>query len=442
MASEILPFTPAPITKFSLRFVVNELIIIVLLVGILLITLTSALIGWVVIPAMVSYIVPDQRVHLDFAINMFNTGSPPIAHFLYQSLVIGLHMIIQDANWLLSAVLANLIPQVFTAIIIYLALRACSLDFEKTWHPAQKWIVRCVCNVLAIGVLIAAPVFTLLTTVNGLPNQILLGFVTPVTYHNPTLTMLRPFALSLYLLITAYVLPFAPLQLNRNTSAFLVGLMITVTVLCGLSKPNYLLPVLPALCLWLVWSVWRRHPVRWYFVVIGVLLPIVVMLGWQYVFTFVNPTQELDTGGGLVFAPFKVVLAISGPSLEIMLMRFGVSILLPTVVYLLWWKTAKHNTALNFAWLTFIFGAFLMYFLAETGVREFDGNFFWSAYITIFILNVASVRFAFHMWLKSQQTGRFLLDWRTGFIIILFALHIMSGVYYIDWVNQWLYAAI
>lgn len=442
MATNTLLSGSVSSTRFSLRLILHELMMIALLVVLLMMTLTRVMIGWVVIPAMVSSVVHDQIFHLDFAVTMFNTGTPPIAHFLYQALVIGLQAIIHYPNWLLSAVLANLLPQLFTSVIIYLGFRVCFRDFEDTWRPAHKWIMRCVCVGLALGLVIAEPVFTLLTTVNGLPNQILLGFIAPTTYHNPTTTILRPFALSLYLLIIAYVLPSQRLQPKRGTSTVLVGLMIVVTLLCGLSKPNYLLALLPALCVWLVWASWRKQPIAWRLIFMGVLLPTLVMLAWQFLFTFVYPTNELETSGGIVFDPFKVVLGISGADVGIMALRFGVSLLFPATVYLLWWKAAKQHVALNFAWLTFIFGAFFMYFLAESGLRWSHGNFFWSAYITLFILNIASLRFAVQMRLALRQSHTFWVDWRTLLIVVLFLLHVMSGIYYIDWANQWLYAMV
>lgn len=253
--------------------------------------------------------------------------------------------------------------------------------------------------------------------------------------------LMRPFTLALYLLITAYILPVSRIRPNRNRSLLLIGLLIVMTLLCGLAKPNYLLALLPAVVIWLAGSLWRKNPIAWKFVLIGVLLPTIMILAWQYLFTYINPTQELERSGGIEFAPFKVVLGISGPLVEIMILRFGVSILFPVAVYLIWWKSAKRSPAFNFAWLTFIFGALLMYFLAEKGDRWQDGNFFWSAYITMFVLYVEAVRFAFQRWLEWQPANKLRIDWRTAALALLFSFHVITGITYIVSLNQDLYAA-
>jgi hypothetical protein len=196
-----------------------------------------------------------------------------------------------------------------------------------------------------------------------------------------------------------------------------------LTVLCGLSKPNYLLAVLPALGLWLVWHWWRKQSAAWSAAVFGVALPAVVFLAWQYYFAYVNPSEQLE-GSSIIFAPFEAILSISGGSRGIMILRFAASIMFPTVVYVCYWRQARADAPLSFAWLTFAIGTAYMYLFAETASRLLHGNFVWGAYITLFVLNFASVRFALKQWLaRSKGFG---LDWRTGMITAVLVLHVVS----------------
>jgi hypothetical protein len=216
----------------------------------------------------------------------------------------------------------------------------------------------------------------------------------------------------------------------------LILLAVVITVLCGLSKPNYLLALLPVMALWLLWRWFRKQPLYWEVAILGVMLPALLFLGWQYYFTYVNPSALLE-GSSLAFAPFDAVLTISG-SRAAMILRFLGSVAFPVVVYLSYWRRATHDGILNFAWLTFMAGAAFMYLFTETGPRATHGNFFWGAYITLFLLNFASAHFALRQWIANR--GK--MNWQTGLCVLVFALHVWSGFHYLQRTTDWLFTSL
>lgn len=412
--------------------VLQEVTVILLLIAVT----TAVLLPVTLESVLVQTVIGDNIVHRDLAEQMYTTGVLPTPHFAYQALLIGVHLISRNSDWIMSAAAANLIAQLLSVTVVYLGLRGSIAALTLT--AQRRWLARLICAALALGLIIVTSPFPLLEWLGIEINPLLLGTITPTTYHNPTILLHRATALALFLFISAYALKGEDSESSRPNSLVLIGLGAAITVTCGISKPNYLLAVLPALILWLGWRWLRKEAAEWRVAVFGVILPGILFLAWQYYFTYLNPTENL-AGSSIIFAPFEAVLTISGSLLTEMILPFAVSLIFPAVVYLANWRAARHDRALNFAWLTFIVGASHMYLFAETGWRLTHGNFFWSAYVTLFVLFFASARFALRRWLNYRDQHRRKLDWRTILCLAAFLLHVYSGIRYLDYV-PWLTA--
>jgi hypothetical protein len=380
-------------------------------------------------------IVPDQPFHLRVAIEMMETGTLKTPHFLYQALVIGIHALAPDAGWTFSAAAANLLPQAFSAAILYAALRATSA--ESAWGQAHVWRARALSAALALGLLVIVPLFGLAQVFSIDISPMLLGTVTPTTYHNPTVTALRPFALGLFLWVTTFALGPHPALTTPLRVAAVTALTGLTVLVCGLGKPNYLIALLPALGLWVGWRLLMRRPNAWVVAVLGVAIPGALFLAWQYYFTYLNPTANL-MGSGIIFAPFAVVWEFAAAR-STLLLYFAVSFLYPLAVTTLHWHHARRDSALLLAWLTFAFGTAFMYLLAESGHRQNHGNFLWGAYISAWLLHFAAARLALRVWLRQTRPAR---DWRTLVLTGVFLLYVVSGIQFIEFSNQWLLARV
>jgi hypothetical protein len=85
-------------------------------------------------------------------------------------------------------------------------------------------------------------------------------------------------------------------------------------------------------------------------------------------------------------------------------------------------KESVIDVRMILGWLSFMFGTFFTYFLAETGTRFYDGNFGWSGEITLVVLFTLSTLF----YLEMPH------DRRVPNIVLRFiwAGHVVSGAIY------------
>ena len=112
-------------------------------------------------------------------------------------------------------------------------------------------------------------------------------------------------------------------------------------------------------------------------------------------------------------------------------MLVGVAIVFPVVCYIAWWPAAKSRVRLNLAWLAFIAGLFLTYFVAETK-RTRHGNFLWSAQLALFVLFVESAIFCIERARvkKPDATYETIKSRRTLACAMAFAAHVIFGLIY------------
>ena len=185
-------------------------------------------------------------------------------------------------------------------------------------------------------------------------------------------------------------------------------------VLSSLVKPNYVICLLPGLGLMVLLKLWRREKLQWWFMMLGVGIPAVVTLGWQYM---------IDYGagaGGIFFAPLVVKYYYS----DALIIKFFFSMLFPFLATRVYIRQAVKDDKTVLAWLCFIIGSFYAYFLSETsGGAITMGNFDWSAEATLFILFIIVALF----WLERLAEKR---TWekKDSALATAFGAHILSGV--------------
>jgi hypothetical protein len=105
---------------------------------------------------------------------------------------------------------------------------------------------------------------------------------------------------------------------------------------------------------------------------------------------------------------------------------------------------AKKTLEINLAWLTFFFGAFYFYFLAEGGesARTYSANFAWSSQLTLFVLVFVSLvfflkQFNFKAQLNYLLQRKFVnLDQKVWLGIFIFFLYFVGGIVYLIYVTQ------
>lgn len=350
----------------------------------------------------------DIGVHADQAAQWVASGRTSLAlpHFLFPALVIGVRAVLPFLDFAGAGIAVVLASQ--------LALVSLLLGLLGGAWPgaARRRGAALACLLLALSLLLVMPVNLL-----GLPERNLyFGYVSISTHHNPTLVLLKPLALGLFLQALSALAP-GP----EPRSALRVFGTAALALLSTLAKPSFALAFLPALALFAgVWRLGLRRSVDTRLLGLGIALPCLSVLAWQYLTTYAGAAPP-ELASRIALAPLAVVRALSPSGLA---WKFALSILFPACVYALL-PGARRDAALNLAWLTFGAGALLAYGFAEAGPRRMDGNFLWSAQIGLFVLFVASLLAALRRAAALPAPGR---DARLRVCAAAYALHLASGL--------------
>ncbi len=246
---------------------------------------------------------------------------------------------------------------------------------------------------------------------------VFVGYINHLSFHSPTQNLMLIFVVPTSLVALRAISP-RPFR-NLNQRAFFTLLAILVILLLSLSKPSYSIALLPALGLLVLYRVIRRLPIDWWLLIFGIGVPSLLMLLLQYIVTYSDPQRPSIAVGWLTF--FNVHLEGTVDVLT----RLALSMVFPSVVYLLHAREARKDDYLTLAWLTFGLSLIWAYLFYETGRRTADGNFVWSSYAAMLVLMFSSLLFL----IKQYATQPFKLSWRLALSAAVFLLHVGSGVY-------------
>lgn len=347
----------------------------------------------------------DYPLHLAFARDIREGQMALLPHPLFHLTVLTIVPLLPALPYLETYKQAGLIVGVglylLTALILY-------AGYIRPLLPGKP--VRAV--VVVILLLVVAPV----NIISWREGHLYWGYFLPNIHFNPTLTILKPLALLLFLYMPSI---FSAEQRGWGTVLTAAAL----TVLSSLAKPNFTIAFLPALALVAGWRLWRRKPVDWRLLMGGFIAPALILLAAQY-FALSDPAVS---GGGIAFQP---LVALTERAVMNIPLKLLLSILFPLAVYGLHWREAGRDTAFNLAWIIFIIGAFYSYTLVESD-RVPDNNFWWSGQIGVTVLFAATMVF----WLRRAMHEGFTR--RTFVICAALALHGLGGVfwYYADSVS-------
>lgn len=256
---------------------------------------------------------------------------------------------------------------------------------------------------IILGVSLATPVSVLWL----LDGHMYLGYIGIATYHNPTIILLKPFAL--LQMIAAYKCfdNSTPLKNRQIIGAAVISLIGTYV------KPSLAICILPALGIFAVYRLTQKKYVNLVGLFFGIAMPSVLLLIWQFLLSY----YANDTGS-VMFSPLGVMSIYS----NYLFLKLVLSILFPLLVLIIHYEQVKLDDRLVIAWLVFGFGALYTYFFAEGGPRMTDGNFGWSGEIALVLLFTVSTMFYLEI-----QKKQFLTDF---LIQASWILHVVFGIAY------------
>jgi hypothetical protein len=360
----------------------------------------------------------EFEAHLKIAADMEALHEIRAPHFLFHAAAIVVHGILRqivdgsgnpgnghivDNGWIVSCIFIMALTYFLSFYILYKYLIKSGIDDNLSIF-------------LSVSLLIVAPIF-ILSIFDG---RYYFGYLSPTIYNIPTQSLLK--------LMTIAVFVFSPCLAARLVPTKNLVLMSLLVVLNGLSKPNFLIIMLPALVVLSIWRVWRRQELN-FSPVLCMACAAILVLSWQYYFKFINPDGRIYESSITLTAPFEVWNHLTG----FVSLKFILSVVFPLCVLLFYWESVVVEVEMQYAWLIYIFGAFFSAFVAETGMYRYAGNFIWSGEIGVFVLFVASVRFVFLLPMNCKKCFKYRLS------VLLFAMHVLCGVIY--YVRSFVYQA-
>ena len=335
----------------------------------------------------------DFSMHMLWAEQIKNGVAVPtyvVAHAGWQVLLLLFNAFGLQFKW------ANLISLLLCEAITVVILLRWFWPSPNVIQPFWKT------GIILLGISVAAPI----SIFWPLDHQFYLGYIGIVTYHNPTIIFLRPFAILQFVFSMRYFE-------SRPISKLEILGMAIISMLATFAKPSFAICLIPALGILALYKIFQKKQVDLSALLIGFAVPTALVLVIQFLITY-----RADDSGGILFAPF----AVMGYYSNLLLPKFLLSIVFPLLVTIVYRKQAWQDVRMILTWLIFIFGCVYTYFLAEGGSRFYDGNFTWSGEIALYVLFAVSTLFFLDM---EKSTGK-----PDSFLRFIWLCHVGVGIIY------------
>jgi hypothetical protein len=319
---------------------------------------------------------------------------PPdvIAHSGWQFLVI-FFQVITKSPWAISGVLATMLGIVLMALVLFHWIRPALIR-----QGISLW--------WGLGIVIALNLVTPVFLVTYLDGRHYFGYLGMSTYHNPTIILLRPFA------ILQFIYAMRCFQ-EGSTPWRQVMVAAMFSFLATYIKPVFAICILPALGMLTLYRLYKKQKIDWRLLGLGLVLPTALTLTWQYLLSY-----YASSSGGIIFAPFSVMRLYS----DRLLVKYLLSILFPLCLTIFYFRKAGQDTRLVLGWLTFFASSFFTYFIAESGEFFNSGNFAWSGEISMLVLFCVCTLFFIEQMRANRLKG----------LVLKFSwlLHVSAGMLY------------
>ena len=335
---------------------------------------------------------------------MFRAHPEPLWHLLVLFVMKLTHVRVEIAAGIVTGILVML-----TYLIAYLAMR-------RRMPALYGGVIAAFCTVLGICAAIYVPWFN---------KEPYLGQSSPNVWHNPTTIMVRPFALLVFLLVSAEVIRCRRSEFEEGVSVPKGILIAVLLILSCLAKPSFVQIFYPGIftlmVIWLI--VYKGKNLKMALQLFVVCLPSLAVMIIQLVNSFYGGTGE---GGGIAIAPFKVA-GLRTSSIPISMLLVTAFPLLMAILTII---RKKMGWSEIFAWILFAWGAFWRLLLEEQGARAAHGNFTWGYVLGLYLIWFTAVRSYLELYFDDEMTGT---KRGVGFVIasIVLAAHFLSGLYYL-----------
>lgn len=241
-----------------------------------------------------------------------------------------------------------------------------------------------------------------------------LGQWSPNIWHNPTMTLLKPFALLGFLGVALFLK-------DENIFDHVLLILISLCLVVGTYiKPSFIICFLPTIALFSL--IYRFKQYRLYFKLFLICLPSILLLIYQFHETYNFNTTESYFHDKIILTWFGVTKSYT-KSLTVSTMLV---LAFPLSIFVFVNKHIKQNTPLLLSWILTIVSFFISGIFAEQG--KFGWGAFISSYIIcLFILYVFSLA-EYLTWFVAFKKNML----KIIVVGIILSLHVVSGIIYFN----------
>ncbi|AZE99119.1 hypothetical protein C4J95_1643 [Pseudomonas orientalis] len=344
----------------------------------------------------------DYVAHLKWASDMENGQKLILPHPLYHLLTIFTKKAL-GIGYPESSTVVIVLSIFFLAVLNYNILKAN--------------MSALVAVLFSVGLLVITP----LQLFFAIDQHLYFGYIGISIYHSPTMLLLKP----LSVLAFCYALKSVD---NPQHNTLPNGLALALALfLSGISKPNFLMIVLPAFVLFLLITHRLKATLTDKYVYLAFFLPIITLLSLQFFQTFFFQDLSQATGAAeshIVVLPFETMAHYS----SFLLPKLILSIAFPLLTFFLYPRDFIQDKAVVFSCCCLLMGLVLTYFFAESGSRMYDGNFWWSGQMGLYLVFLFSVAFLFKN--RQQLTVRKIDKAKYSLCLMMFLLHVFFGIFF------------
>lgn len=345
----------------------------------------------------------DYIAHLKWASDMENNGTLMLPHPLYHLMAI-LTKNILSVNYAIASTIIIVSAIYLLAILNYRILN------QYTSIKTATLVSACMLLVTPLQVL------------SVFDHHFYFGYVGVTIYHSPTMLLLKPLALIAF----CYTLKsFTETSSNTIKRGALLALAL---FLCGISKPNFLIIILPALIIFLIATHQLKNSLKSAYIYWAFFLPTLLVLSLQFLHTYFYQSLSIETANEeshVLFLPFESMAHYS----KHLFIKLILSIAFPLLVLYYYPKEFIKDKALLLASLCLLMGLILTYFFSESGYRMYSGNFWWSGQIGLYLSFLFSAAFL----LKNKEaftTEKSEIKKYKRCVILFFAHTAFGSIYY------------
>ncbi|PHR30076.1 MAG: hypothetical protein COA36_01450 [Desulfotalea sp.] len=315
----------------------------------------------------ISYNVSDFITHARVAERML-VGGPMPPHFLYQYLLIGLHKI-SGLSFFQSTYVVVFLMVFFTFLVAYRGLRG-------TKHEVIYLVLATTFLLVSHPIPIVFPY----------DRHLLYGYIASNVYHNPSILLLKLIAITHFLLLCRLLKE----ERWSSRSWLDIALIAVLTAVSTIAKPNYVIVLLPGLCILLYLNrknhcFFKRGAVV---SVVSAIVPAIAILVWQYIAFYTGHS------GNTIGVSLLEVFYINSSGWTLVPKLVG-SIAFPLALLAVTREKIIQDIEFQLSSAMFVISLFFAYVLVDNvaGRGTGAGNFWWSAQIAHFLLLFVCIKF-------------------------------------------------